>query len=371
MPGRNPIQLRKLSIEALEIPFKSAFQHSSAERSTSETILVTAETEDGVRGIGEGCPREYVTGETLSSSHAFFNEWVSDFYEIGSVEDLRIWIASHEDIIDQNPAAFCSIELALLYAMAEEEGLSLEALLGIPELSGEFQFTGVLGASNPESFRKQLGQYLDFGFRDFKVKIFGEPEVDHVNITLLKECAQSDVRVRFDANNLWEDKAAAISYLAEMDYPIFALEEPLEVRAYDSCRKICLALRTSIILDESFLKIRDFDSIEVDAKNWIINLRVSKMGGIIRSLAIAERASKLGARLIIGAQVGETSLLTRAALAVANNHRNQVIAQEGAFGTHLLKWDICDPPIMFGLAGVLKASDVWACPKIRIKAFPE
>ena len=32
--------------------------------------------------------------------------------------------------------------------------------------------------------------------------------------------------------------------------------------------------------------------------------------------------------------------------------------------TYLLKWDICDQPIMFSQGGVLKASDVCAYPKI-------
>jgi len=364
------IRLRNLSIENLEIPFKTIFQHSSAERDRSETILVTAETTGGVKGVGEGCPRQYVTGETLISAHDFFNKYISDFYEMGFVEDIEAWVASHENIVDQNPAAFCSVELALLYAMAAESDQSLETLLGTEELSGEFRYTGVLGFSNSEKFRKQLDQYLSFGFEDFKVKVFGEPEIDHENISSLKKCGEDGIRVRFDANNLWNDPDRAITYLTEMDYPIFALEEPLTARAYDSFREVRLVLGTPIVLDESFSKMGDFDSLEGDAKNWIINLRVSKMGGIVRSLAIAERARKLGTKLIIGAQVGETSLLTRAALAIANNHRDHVIAQEGAFGTHLLKWDICDPPIMFGQGGALKASDVCAYPKIRINVLP-
>ena len=364
------IRLRNLSIESLEIPFKTIFQHSSAERDTSETILVTAETESGVKGVGEGCPRQYVTGETLNSAHDFFNKYISDFYEIGCIGDIKAWAASNEKLIDQNPAAFCSVELSLLYAMATERNQSLEALLSIEELSGEFRYTGVLGFSNSEKFRKQLGQYLGFGFEDFKVKVFGKPEIDHKNISSLKKCGENGIRVRFDANNLWNGPDKAITYLTEMDYPMFALEEPLAARSYDSLRKVRLVLGTPIVLDESFSKMGDFDSIEEDAKNWIINLRVSKMGGIVRSLAIAERARELGIKLIIGAQVGETSLLTRAALAIANNHRDQVMAQEGAFGTHLLKWDICDPPIMFSRGGVLKGSDVCAYPEIRINVLP-
>ena len=77
------------------------------------------------------------------------------------------------------------------------------------------------------------------------------------------------------------------------------------------------------------------------------------MGGILRSLAIAEEAKARGIPIIIGAQVGETSILTRAALTVANQYRDILLAQEGAFGTYLLKQDITDSPLMFGKRGTL------------------
>ena len=61
-----------------------------------------------------------------------------------------------------------------------------------------------------------------------------------------------------------------------------------------------------------------------------------------------------GCKLVIGADVGETSLLTRTALTVANSARDVVIAQEGALGTHLLAHDVVDPSLMFGRGGLLR-----------------
>lgn len=79
------------------------------------------------------------------------------------------------------------------------------------------------------------------------------------------------------------------------------------------------------------------------------------MGGLLRSLAVAGAARRRGLRLIVGAQVGETSLLTRAGLTVAHAARDLLAAQEGAFGTFLLERDVCDPPLMFGARGELDA----------------
>ena len=82
------------------------------------------------------------------------------------------------------------------------------------------------------------------------------------------------------------------------------------------------------------------------------------MGGLLRSLDVVQAARTAGIGVIVGAQVGETSLLTRVALTVAQAAGPSLVAQEGAFGTFLLERDICDPPLMFGAGGILEASSV-------------
>jgi L-Ala-D/L-Glu epimerase len=74
---------------------------------------------------------------------------------------------------------------------------------------------------------------------------------------------------------------------------------------------------------------------------------------LLRSLAVVDAARSAGVGIVVGAQVGETSLLTRAALIVAQAAGDALVAQEGAFGTALLERDVCDPPLMFGKCGVL------------------
>ena len=94
--------------------------------------------------------------------------------------------------------------------------------------------------------------------------------------------------------------------------------------------------------------------VMTETNRWIINIRVSKMGGILRTLEITQEARRKNIPIIVGAQVEETSLLTRAAMTVANASRDILYAQEGAFGTRLLEKDICQPAIMFGQNGLIK-----------------
>ncbi len=353
------MSIKRLSVESLKIPFKQAFVHASAVRAETESVLVTIAGANGLEGIGEGCPRRYVTGETVDSIQSFIETRRESWMAFTSIQDLNRWINEHAPIIDQNPAAWCAVETACLDLFGKEAGLPIEALLGLPPLSGLFQYSAVLGTDNLQSFEKQLQRYQAVGFADFKVKVTGRLQEDVDMLARLAATQDPKRRVRLDANNLWTDAQTALSYLKQLPGRFAAIEEPLKVGDYDGGRWLARALKIPIILDESFLRLDQFAAVQNDPPStWIINIRVSKMGGILRALAVAKRAKELGIPVIIGAQVGETSVLTRAALTVANSCRDNVLAQEGAFGTLLLERDICVPPLMFGAAGQLDAKAV-------------
>ncbi|MNC84913.1 L-Ala-D/L-Glu epimerase [compost metagenome] len=159
--------------------------------------------------------------------------------------------------------------------------------------------------------------------------------------------------MRADANNLWRDADAAVRALQALQFSFCALEEPLSTGDYEGMSRLAAALHTRIILDESLLRAGQLDRLTGPADRWIANVRISKMGGVLRSLKLVRALRDGGFKLIIGAHVGETSVLTRAALTVAHSARDILIAQEGAFGTHLLARDVADPPLMFGPRGVL------------------
>lgn len=344
----------KLSIQTLKIPFKHSFSHASATREETEAVLVKATTASGTVGYGEGCPRSYVTGETLSSAALFFDSFKDELTSLDDLLSVLDWARRHANDIDQNPSAWCAVECAILDALSRECGCSIEVFLSLKELEGVFSYTAVLGSEGIKTFAGVMAMYQQVGFTDYKLKISGNLALDQQKIALLK--AHANYRARLDGNNLWKNVDEASAYIKALDCEFVGVEEPLNAKDFDAMRLLSEAINTKIILDESFLTTADFSQIVADPQHWIINLRVSKMGGIIRSLEIAEQARKNDIELILGAQVGETSILTRATLTIASQYRDTLIAQEGAFGTHLLQRDITDRPISFGLNGQLDVS---------------
>ena len=346
--------IQTLTLKQLNLPFKVAFKHASATRKVTESLWLEARGAQDIAGYGEGCPRSYVSGETLTSARLFFERYNQEIISgIDDLSSLKNWVEVHRETIDENPAAWCAIELALIDCLARQVGQSVEAFLGLAETRGEFQYSAVLGDMSRESLAALYARYKQMGLTDYKLKLSGDLEKDRQKLELLADHPPQDFRLRLDANNLWDDVDQAIDVLQQLGSGYFAIEEPLSANRYEDLRTIHHELGVRIILDESFLKTSQFESVKDDPCSWIINLRVSKMGGLLRSLEVVREAVRLGIPVIVGAQVGETSLLTRAALPVARAAGEQCLAQEGAYGTYLLESDICEPALMFGHHGIL------------------
>lgn len=337
----------------MAIPFRQVFRHASAERDKAAAVRVTAAGLDGAVGYGEGCPREYVTGESLSSATRFIERHRDSVAAtVHDLASLKAWMADRRDEIDRNPAAWGALELALLDLLSRQASLPVEAYLGLPRLGSVFAYTAVIGVGSAEQSAATLAQYRTLGMTDFKLKLSGDPAVDGRIIGLLRDAPPR--RVRVDANNLWSDLAAARDHLLGLDYPFFAIEEPFQAGRYDLMQALGEAIDARIILDESALGVDQIAPLAANPERWIVNLRVSKMGGLLRSLEVIEACRRHGIAIIVGAQVGETSLLTRAALTAATAAGDLLIAQEGAFGTFLLTADPFEPELRFGAGGQLE-----------------
>lgn len=347
-------RVAELRFHTLHLPFRQRFSHAAASRNATSSLWVEAIGDDGTSGVGEACPRPYVTGETLDSAREFFRGVRAEVLDdIGDADSLRAWVARHSARIDSHPAAWCAIELALIDLLSREAGLTAEAWLGLPETAGVFRYSAVLGDAELPVFQAQLGRYLEAGMSDFKLKLSGDLTRDRARIAVLREAGAAVARLRLDANNLWRTAAAALDHLRALEAPAFAIEEPLVAAARAELPALARALGVAVILDESLLRREELGDYPPGTP-WIANLRVSKLGGLLRALALVEAARARGMRVIVGAQVGETSLLSRVALPVAQAAGDGLIAQEGAFGERLLETDPCVPSLVFAAGGVLK-----------------
>ncbi len=355
-----------LSHGVFDSPMRFNFKHASAQRAATQNVIVRLTDRDGLTGYGEGCPRAYVTGETASSVVAFIRDYGTTIVnEANDLQKLNDWISENEKLIDSNPSAFAAIEIAIIDLLAKRKKVSVEELLTLPELSNQVPFTAVIGDCSVSKMRLITTAYRLYGFNDFKVKLSGHLAKDQARLSTIPNTG----RIRVDANNLWPDPDTCIDYCRQLrrqcpeqspkqpGCAIWAIEEPVKAFDYQAMVKIANALDTKIIVDESLYTIDHHSHLLNHPECFIANIRVSKCGGILRSIALANRCLQDNCDVILGAHVGETSILTRAALVVGQGLQASPIAREGAYGKFLLKRDITSKDIKFGRGGMLRPAE--------------
>ncbi len=353
--------VRKIQIQAvsLQLALKTTVRHAAFARSEGESIWVWAKR-GNLEGFGEGCPRAYVAGDDLATSIA----WVQDRFSAGQIafetlDDLKHWVFAHEKDIDQYPSAWCAVEMALLDLLAREKGQAVEELLGVRGDRRYGCYSAVLGDQENASFATLAELYFVYGLTDFKIKISGDLKRDQFKLDTLDALSDQyhvpHPRIRLDANNLWKDRCdEAVHYtLALGRERFFAVEEPVRAKHVEDICRFYEATGYAVILDESLCALEDLRRFENVRGPFIANIKISRVGGLLRALALIDEVKKQGRPIILGCHVGETSLLTRAALVAAAAAGGSLLAQEGAFGDYLVKDEPVEPVLRFGPGGVL------------------
>ena len=114
-------------------------------------------------------------------------------------------------------------------------------------------------------------------------------------------------------------------------------------------RRVTAETPELIIADESLRTPDEARALAAERGCDAFNIRVSKCGGLRASMRIAEIAADAGVTVIVGAQVGESGLLS-----AAGRHLAACVAPrylEGSAGRLLLREDITRERVLPGRAG--------------------
>ena len=129
-----------------------------------------------------------------------------------------------------------------------------------------------------------------------------------------------------------------------------AVEQPLPRGPAEDLARLRRATSVPLMADESLVTLADADALIAAEAVDYFNVRVSKCGGLSRSLSIARRAAAAGIGLQVGSQVGETAILSAAGRHLAA-HLPEVAFVEGSYGTLLLTEDVSVESVRFGHRG--------------------
>jgi len=355
---RGAKRIEAITIYQLRIPFHQAFRHAAQSREESDAVIVRVEDGAGQTGYGEALPRPYVTGETSASMIAhlraqlapkiFSQSWTAGWPTFDSLDSCHgDWTRSDAPQVTAWNAAFCAVELALLDWSLRSLNCSLADFL--PPARNEVVYSGVISSDKPAEAAALAKRMVKFGLRQLKIKV-GTPN-DYERVAAVRQAVGNEVELRADANGAWS-AADAIAQLQRLTpFNLRVIEQPVAAGDIAGMREIREATGVPVMADESIVTLDQARQLIEARACDSFNVRLSKCGGITGSLAIAKLAQEAGMRIQVGAQVGETALLSAAGRTFAA-HLPALACAEGSFGTWLLSEDIAFEDVSFGYAGI-------------------
>jgi L-alanine-DL-glutamate epimerase-like enolase superfamily enzyme len=353
------MRIESISIYQLQIPFRQSFRHAIQSREESDAVIVRVRDRDGCVGYGEGLPRPYVTGEDTASmisrirSHLarliFSTDFTPGWETFSHLQSVRdVWSRSNigdTPVIAWN-AAFCAVELALLdWALRRTDGSLSDYLRPARD---KVTYSGVISADDPDHAATLAKKFVGFGIHQIKVKV-GTPD-DVARLAAVREIVGEDVELRGDANCAWSAKEAVEQLAHIQPFKLWAIEQPVPAHDFAGMKQVREETGLPVMADESLVTADQARQlIDLGACDFF-NIRLAKCGGISGSLAIMKLAQEAGISIQVGAQVGETGILSAAGRCFAA-HVPDLVAAEGSFGSWLLAEDITAEDVVFGHGG--------------------
>ncbi len=260
-----------------------------------DNTVVEVETDAGVSGYAESCP----LGPAYLPAHALgvraglaelgphlIGRDPRNLNEINRVMDAALL---------GHPHAKAPLDIACWDLLGKATGLPVFQLLG-GKAQDEAPLYRAISQQPPDEMAANVAQYREEGYRRFQLKVGGDPNLDIARIRAARRILPDDDVLVADANTGWTRHEAARVVSAVEDLDVY-IEQPCATFA--ECLSIRRRTARPFVLDET---IDGLDALirglAEDAMD-VINLKISKVGGLTRARVLRDVCVASGIPMII------------------------------------------------------------------------
>lgn len=260
-----------------------------------DSTIVEVETDSGLKGYGEVCP----LGPAYLPAYA---EGVrTGLKEIGpkilglDPRNLGILNRTMDQSLRGHPYVKSGIDVACWDLLGRSVGLPIVTLLG-GRYGNDFALYRAISQETPDEMAASVARFRSEGYTKFQLKVGGDPDtdIDRIRATAAK-LQRGDVLIA-DANTGWTMHQAARVVDAVKDLDVY-IEQPC--MSYEECLSIRRRTTRPFVLDEVIDSMSAVLRAHRDQAMDVINLKISKVGGLSRAREIRDLCVSLGIALTI------------------------------------------------------------------------
>jgi muconate cycloisomerase len=328
------MRIKTLRLYENRQPFKFSFDSPQTRRRRAEAVILVLEFDNGVISFGESTPRDYVTGETCASVIAAIGHFFAPIL-------LGARIANRQDVVKVlnrlpaccprlSPSALGAVDLALWDGLARMFRQPVFYLFSdsprpLPPYSISIPYL-------PLSTIQDLYQrFQSLAIERVKVLLTGDRKQDLERIRFIRDLVGKKTVVSLEANGKLDlfDVMAVLERLGPGE--VRDIEQPAARTDIEGLRSIRRRFGLPVVVDESLCSLSDAQYLVDAGACDILNVKISKCGGLLRAREIIAWAASRNICCHLGSHIGETEILSNAAQHLALSTENLSWMEIGSF----------------------------------------
>ena len=291
------MRITKISAYRAELPLHEGSYKWSGGNSVAvfDSTTVAVETDVGITGYGEVCPLgpaylpAYANGARTGIAELAPGLLGANPTELGNINRRM------DQLMRGHPYVKSAIDMACWDILGKSTGTSVATLMG-GACGADFALYRAISQESPEQMAAKVAGYRAEGYTKFQLKVGGDPDTDIERIHAVSaKLNRGDVLIA-DANTGWRQHEAVRVAHAVKDVNVY-IEQPC--LSYEECLAVRRHTDRPFILDEVIddlaMVLRGVHDQAMD----VINLKISKVGGLTKARQIRDLCVSLGIAMTI------------------------------------------------------------------------
>ena len=290
------MKITRISVWQVDLPLEEGvFTWSGGELGAFDSTLVRIDTDGDVIGWGESCPLgpaylpAYAEGVRSGIAH------IAPYLLGETATNVTALNLRMDSVLRGHPHVKSALDVACWDILGKSSGLPVSALLGGGDATS-IPLYRAISQDTAERMAERVTDYRSEGYSRFQLKVGGEPDMDIERIFSVAEVLGPGETLIADANGGWLQHQASRVAGALQGLDVY-LEQPC--RGWDQCLSIRRRTQLPFILDESIDGVDALLRGQADAAMDMVNIKISKLGGLTRAARARDLSVEMGLGLII------------------------------------------------------------------------
>ena len=290
-------KIKKIQAYRVELPLHEGSYKWSGGNSVEvfDSTVVCIYTDAGITGYGEVCP----LGPAYLPAYAEGAR--AGIAKLGpqmiglEATDLGVLNGHMDAALRGHPYVKSALDMACWDILGKTAGLPVATLLG-GRYGETFPLYRAISQDSPDRMAEMVALYRSEGYTKFQLKVGGDPDTDVERIRrVAARLERGDVLIA-DANTGWTQHQAlrVVDAVREVDVYI---EQPCA--SYQECLVVRRHTNRPFVLDEVVDSLAMVVEGARDQAMDVINLKISKVGGLTKARQIRDLCVSLGIALTI------------------------------------------------------------------------